>query len=129
MSEAKRFFPSLTCNKCHTVFKPYPFAPYAPMLDEVVCPNCGEKRILYFGDDPSITKMILSNYGVNKEMNDRLNELQERMGAIEKRMDTSVAEARNIMTKAFINALKKEIEEHEQAFHNVGGKFGKQAKQ
>ena len=46
MNEAElinRRDPHITCNKCKTQFQPYPMR-YAPTLDEVVCPNCGEKE-------------------------------------------------------------------------------------
>jgi DNA-directed RNA polymerase subunit RPC12/RpoP len=54
-----RFEPRLVCNKCKQSFQPYGDNRWAPILDEVACPNCGEKRILYYGNDASVVKRKL----------------------------------------------------------------------
>lgn len=116
--------PHIICNKCKKEYQPYPMS-HAPIIDEVVCPNCGEKRLLYFGEDTTVVKMILSNIGVNKELTEKLTELERQIGLIETRLETLLVDARNVMTTAVVSALKEQIAEHEKQWHDFGGKRGK----
>jgi hypothetical protein len=70
--------PTIQCNKCKYIYHPYPDA-RAPEIDEVACPQCGEKRLLYFGNDPSVVKLILSNLGINKELSQRVIDLESKV--------------------------------------------------
>ena len=117
---------SLTCNKCKKPFFPYGENGWSPMIDEVACPNCGEKRILYYGNDSTVVKMIASTYGLNKEISERIARLEEtlqsldgRIQTINGRIDSGLAEAKDIMTEALIKAVRAEIEEHERQWHNA----------
>lgn len=131
MSEADlimRHNPRIICNKCQTQYLPYPLS-HAPILNEVACPQCGEKRILYYGNDSTVVKMILSTYGVNKEINERLDRLENQIVSLKEAVTASLSDAKNMMTDALISALKEQITEHEKEYHNeyhnVGGKQGR----
>ena len=123
--DLNRYNIEIICNKCKDKFHPYPES-VAPILDEVACPKCGEKRILYFGENLDTQKMMLSTYGVNKELNERLDRLEGQIGSLKEMVKTSLDDARNIMTKALIGSLKEQLSEHEKNWH--GGSFGKQQK-
>ena len=110
--------PYIVCNKCKQTFRPYP-GRYAPEISEVVCPNCNEKRLLYYGTDPSVVKLILSNIGINKELSERSTELENRITLLTSNIDKSLIDAKNVMTTALINSVNFEIEEHERKYHNV----------
>jgi DNA-directed RNA polymerase subunit RPC12/RpoP len=113
--------PHLICNNCKTEFHPYPDS-HAPAIDEVVCPKCGAKRLLYFGDDPTVVKMILSNIGINKEINENLTDLQNQITIMKENMGKSLVDAKNTMTTALVKALNHEIEEHELKWHPTSHK-------
>lgn len=115
----------VTCNNCNVPFSPYDSLATAPIIDEVKCPICGTKRILYFGEDTSVVKMILSTYGVNKELNERLDKIDSQIGSLKDMVKTSLDDARSVMTKSIIGALKEQINQHEDAYHNFGVKDGK----
>lgn len=117
--------PTVICNKCKHVFFPYAQS-YAPLISEVRCTQCNEPRILYYGEDSTVAKMILSTYGVNKELNDRLKELENQIGALRDTVKTSFDDARNIMTKALIGALNEQVNKHVNDYHSFGGSGGKQ---
>ena len=110
--------PQIICNSCKGIMRPYPDR-YAPEIDEVVCPKCGQKRLLYFGNDPSVIKLILSNIGINKELTERLVELENKVTVLKENLSKSLVEAKNVMTTALINSVNHEIEEHENKYHNV----------
>jgi DNA-directed RNA polymerase subunit RPC12/RpoP len=112
--------PHLVCNNCKAEFHPYPMR-HAPTIDEVVCPKCGTKRILYYGEDTSVVKMILTTYGVNKELTERLDRLENQIGSLKDTVKTSLDDARNVMTKALIGALNEQINQHVKDWHNIGG--------
>ena len=98
---------------------PYPNEIRIPTLDQITCPNCGEKRILYWGNDPTIMKMILSNYGITKDMNEEITNLKTKIDVVSSRLYNVVADSKEIMTNAMINAFKETIHEHEKKYHNV----------
>jgi DNA-binding FrmR family transcriptional regulator len=72
--------------------------------------------------------MMLSTYGVNKELNERLDRLEGQIGSLKEMVKTGLDDARNIMTKALIGSLKEQLSEHEKKWHDFGGSFGKQQK-
>jgi DNA-directed RNA polymerase subunit RPC12/RpoP len=117
--DISRHSPDLMCNKCKTKYAPYGEIGWAPIIDEVACPNCGEKRILYYGNDSNIVKMILSTYGANKELGARMSELESRINDIEMRLVDTVKEARQGMVDVLIKASNEAILEHEKKWHNV----------
>lgn len=119
-----RFNPQIICNNCKFHFNPYPES-FAPIIDEVICPTCGTKRILYYGEDSSVVKTILTTYGVNKELNERLDRLENQIGSLKDVLKTSLDDARRVMTETLADALKEQINEHEKAYHDFGGKHGK----
>ena len=116
--------PHIICNKCRTEFHPYP-ARFAPTLDEVICPNCGEKRILYYGEDQAVLKMMLGTYGINKELLENMNRLENQISILKDMVKTSLDDARNVMTRALTGALKEQITQHEKAWHDFGEKHEK----
>jgi len=120
-----RYSPKIVCNTCKGVFEPYPHS-FAPVIDEVMCPSCGTKRILYYGEDTSVVKMILSTYGVNKDLAERLEKIDTQIVSLTSMMKTSLDDARNVMTKALIGAVKEQLNQHESNYHNFGEKIGKQ---
>lgn len=131
MSQAdiSRYHPILVCNKCQTGFQPYGEDGWAPILDEVACPSCGTKRILYYGNETSVVKMILSTYGVNKELEARMTELENKVNALEGKLESSIADARQGMIDALKQASKEAIAEHEKKFfHYSGEKLGNEPK-
>ena len=73
--------------------------------------------------------MILSTYGVNKEINERLDRLENQIVSLKEAVTASLSDAKNMMTDALISALKEQITEHEKEYHNeyhnVGGKQGR----
>lgn len=120
-----RYESKIVCNKCKQLFSPYGSDSWAPIIDEVACPKCGEKRILYYGNDSTVMKMILSTYGVNKELNERLDKLESQIVTLKEAIVSSLADAKNIMTEGLISALKEQIEQHEKEYHNFSDKRGK----
>ena len=119
-----RYNPRILCNGCKGYFNPYPSS-FAPVVDEVKCPTCGEKKILYYGEDSTIIKMILSTYGVNKDLNERIDKVEGQMGSLKEMVKTSLDDARAVMTEALIRAINEPITKHENQFHNFGGKSAK----
>jgi hypothetical protein len=67
-------------------------------------------------------KRILSTYGVNKELEVRVSELENKVNALEGKLDSSIIDAKEGMIVALINASKEAIAEHEKKWHNVGRK-------
>jgi hypothetical protein len=118
-----RFHPRFSCNKCKNFFSPYGEHAWAPIMDVVSCPTCGEKRILYYGNDAPTMKMILSTYGVNKDLNERLDKLESQIITLKDAVITSLSDAKNIMTETLISALKEQIGQHEKEYHNVNSKY------
>jgi DNA-directed RNA polymerase subunit RPC12/RpoP len=110
--------PYIVCNYCKQTFRPYP-GRYAPEISEVVCPYCNGKRLLYYGTDPSVVKLILSNIGINKELGERITELENKITVLTSNIDKSLIDAKNVMTTALINSVNFEIQEHEKKYHNV----------
>jgi len=108
--------PNFVCNKCKSIVRPYPDS-HAPEVDEVMCPNCGEKRLLYFGTDPSVVKLILSNIGINKELGERISDLENKVTIIKANIDKSLVDAKNVMTTALISSVNHEVKEHEKKWH------------
>lgn len=104
--------PQVVCNKCKATFVPYPNS-FAPQISEVVCPNCSEKRILYFGDDPTVVKMILSSIGVNKDLLDRVTELENKVIIMKERYEQGLIEAQKVMSEALLGTIKEELKEYE----------------
>lgn len=119
-----RYDPKIICNNCKIHFNPYPES-FAPMIDEVICPICGTKRILYYGEDSSVVKTILTTYGANKELNERLDRLENQIGSLKDMVRTSLDDARNVMTKALVGSLKEQINQHEKAWHDFSDFHGK----
>lgn len=81
--------------------------------------NCGHikpRAILYYGNDSTVAKMIASTYGVNKEINERLNKLESQIATLREAITTSLTDAKNMMTEALIAALKEQIEQHEKKY-------------
>lgn len=115
----ERCDPHITCNHCRTMFTPYN-GWYAPTLDEVVCPNCGEKRILYYGDNAEVAKTLLSGMGKNTEVLQKLTELESQIDALKDMVKTNLDDARNIMTKALVGALNEQINRHVSEYHSFG---------
>jgi hypothetical protein len=115
-----RHNPAIVCNSCKSIFRPYP-ASFAPTLSEVACPTCGTIKILYYGEDPDVLKMILGSFGVNKELNERLDRLENQIGSMKEMVKTSLDDSRNIMTKALVGAVNEQLRHHEKDFHNYGG--------
>ena len=127
-ADVTRRNPILMCNKCKATYEPYRSATYAgwaPILDEVSCPKCGEKRILYYGTDSSIAKMILSTYGVNKELGERIEKIESQISTLKEIVNAGLTDAKNIMTEALISALNGRIAQHERDYHNMGGRSGR----
>ena len=127
MSESfsrNRYNPELVCNNCKSKYHPYPDS-VAPIIDEVACPHCGQKRILYYGDDSSVVKMILTSYGVNKEVTERLGKIESQVVSLKDMMKTSLDDARTVMTTAIIGALNEQLAQHEKEWHNFGDQHGK----
>ena len=120
-----RYDPKIICNNCKEEFEPYPHS-FAPTIDEVICKKCGTKRILYYGEDTSAVKMILGTYGVNKELFERLDKIEVHVASLTGMIKTSLDDARNVMTKALIGALKEQLNQHENEWHGYGEKSGKQ---
>lgn len=114
-----RYNPRIQCTNCKTFFNPYPRS-FAPIIDEVICPVCETKRILYYGEDSAVVKMILNTYGVNKELNERLDRLENQIGSITEMVKTMLDDARNVMTKALIGVLKEEFNQHVKDYHGSG---------
>jgi len=110
--------PYIVCNGCKQTFRPYP-GRYAPEISEVVCPYCNTKRLLYYGTDPSVVKLILSNIGINKELSEKVTELENKITVLTNNIDKSLIDAKNVMTTALLNSVNREIEEHELKYHNV----------
>ncbi len=118
-----RHDPHVLCNKCKTAFDPYPDS-YAPVISEVRCPKCDEPKILYFGSDPNVEKMLLSAFGANKDLTERLDRLENQIGSLKDMVKTSLDDARNIMTNALIGALNEQLSQHEKEYHGFSGAHG-----
>lgn len=88
-------------------------------MDEVACPYCGEKRILYFGDDPEVVKLMLSGMGKNVSITQKLTELESQVTILRETMSKSLIDAQNVMTSELVNSVKHEIGKHELKYHNV----------
>jgi DNA polymerase II large subunit len=119
-----RHDPLVKCNSCEQTYRPYPDT-FAPIIDEVKCPKCGTTRVLYYGEDSTVIKMILNTYGLNKELNERLDKLDTELCSLKDMVKTSLDDARNIMTRALVGSLKEQLLEHEKNYHNYGGSVGK----
>jgi len=113
----------ITCNKCKKSFTLYGFGYVSvPTLDEVACPFCSEKRILYFGNDQAIIQRLLSNYGLNEETNARITYLEKAVDDLGKKMDIMLKYAKDILTDSLVDALKNLIEIHEKNYHEFRNK-------
>ena len=118
---AAREDPHIICNKCKEEFHPYPER-YAPFIDVVVCPSCGEKRILYYGEDAATAKMILSNIGMNKDLLERIDEIENKITIMKAKYEQGLIAAQKTMSEALLGAVREELKEHESKWHPTSQK-------
>ena len=64
--------------------------------------------------------MMLGTYGVNKELLENMNRLENQICTLKDMVKTSLDDARNVMTTALTGALKKQLNQHEKEHHNFG---------
>jgi hypothetical protein len=69
--------------------------------------------------------MILTSYGVNKEVTERLGKIESQVVSLKDMMKTSLDDARTVMTTAIIGALNEQLAQHEKEWHNFGDQHGK----
>ena len=48
--------------------------------------------------------MMLSNYGIKKELNERVDKIENQIGTLKDVVKTSLNDARNIITNALVGA-------------------------
>jgi predicted nucleic acid-binding Zn-ribbon protein len=105
---------SIRCDKCSKNFV-YPFP--SSVLYQATCPDCGEKNLRYVGNDPTVQKMLLAHYGVTKDMEEEITNLKTQIGALQSRLDSAIADSKDIMTTALLNAVEETIEKHVKEYH------------
>ena len=104
----------IRCDKCGNDFRyPQPLS----VLYQATCPNCSEKNLRYIGNDPTIQRMLLTHYGVTKNMEEEIAAVRTHIDKLQSRLDGIIIDSKNIMTAALINAVQETIQKHVEEYH------------
>ncbi|MDQ1280080.1 MAG: hypothetical protein QG670_1342 [Thermoproteota archaeon] len=105
----------IRCDNCSADFQ-YPFP--TSLLYQAKCPICSEKNLRYVGNDSGVQKMLLAHYGVTKDMEEEIANLKTQIITLQSRLDSAIADSKDIMTTALLTAVEETIKEHVKQYHN-----------